>query len=351
MYDHSAKPDLVAPGTGSVSLSAKNSNLYEGNPNQRLGGAKKSGSYLPYLSLSGTSMAAPVVSGTVALMLQANPGLTPNLVKAMLQFTAQKYPNYNWLAQGAGFLNAHGAVQLAKYFASATPGSPYPSMIGWSRHISWGNYRVSGGVLTPGGSAWGLAVTHGDPTTPVGQPIVWGENCIDSCDNIVWGNNAVWGSDGDDNIVWGNTDDDNIVWGNSDTDNIVWGNGDDDNIVWGNSDDDNIVWGNDCGGADCDNIVWGNTDDDNIVWGNCDGDGCDNIVWGNDADDNIVWGNCEGDGCDNIVWGNDEGDNIVWGNGVGNVMFADSTAVVTTFDASVWTSLFQSSVSALGGGQ
>ena len=34
-------------------------------------------------------MAAPVVTGTVALMLQANPSLTPNAVKAILQYTAQ----------------------------------------------------------------------------------------------------------------------------------------------------------------------------------------------------------------------------------------------------------------------
>ena len=44
-------------------------------------------------------MAAPVVSGTVALMLQANPKLTPNLVKGILQYTAQVYPGYNALLQ------------------------------------------------------------------------------------------------------------------------------------------------------------------------------------------------------------------------------------------------------------
>ena len=53
-------------------------------------------------------MSAPVVSGTVALMLQANPSLTPNAVKAILQYTAEAYPGYDPLTEGAGFLNAKG---------------------------------------------------------------------------------------------------------------------------------------------------------------------------------------------------------------------------------------------------
>ena len=42
-------------------------------------------SHFAYMALSGTSTSAGVVSGTVALMLQANPSLTPNRVKAIHQ--------------------------------------------------------------------------------------------------------------------------------------------------------------------------------------------------------------------------------------------------------------------------
>src|SRR5262249_9096804 len=148
--------------------------------------------------LSGTSMSTPVVAGTVALMLQANPNLSPNLVKAILQFTAQWYPGYDALTQGAGFLNTRGAVRLAEYFRLAQRGSPYPSMNGWSRQIFWGNKRVSGGVLAPGGTAWYNDVTWGSVHTPAGTNIVWGDNCPESsCDNIVWGNNIVWGDASD----------------------------------------------------------------------------------------------------------------------------------------------------------
>src|SRR6185436_5928742 len=152
-FDYAAKPDLVAPGMGIISLADPLSSFYTSKTEFLLQG-KVSPGYTPYIALSGTSMATPVVAGTVALMLQANPSLTPNLVKAILQFTSQEYPGYDPLTQGTGFLNARGAVLLAEYFRNHLKGSPYPSMNGWSRQIFWGNKRVTGGVLTPGGTAW-----------------------------------------------------------------------------------------------------------------------------------------------------------------------------------------------------
>src|SRR5206468_494240 len=119
--DRAAKPDLVAPGVGTESLSAVGSTLYNSLSPYLLSGTVPT-SYLPYLSLSGTSMATPVVAGTVALMLQVNPSLTPNEVKAILMYTAQQRSAYNALTEGAGFLNTLGAVRLARFYASAQPG-------------------------------------------------------------------------------------------------------------------------------------------------------------------------------------------------------------------------------------
>ncbi len=314
--DFGAKPDIVAPGAGIVSLAVEGSTLYNTHPNMLVSGTRTT-SYMPYLSLSGTSMAAPVVAGAVAQMLQVNPALTPNAVKAILQYTAENRTEYNALTEGAGFLNAFGAVELARYFRVHPAGSRYPSSPFWSKSIIWGNHKLTGGVILPQASAWDDNIVWGTMTDSLGDNIVWGTSCGSdaTCDNIVWGTDVALDSTGD-----------NIVWGTAaalDGDNIVWGTFDDpgDNIVWGTSagDDDNIVWGTDCGGADCDNIVWGtatgNADNivwgtaaegDNIVWGtDCIADGtCDNIVWGTAADgDNIVWGTAAGSDSDNIVWG------------------------------------------------
>ncbi len=303
--DWGAKPDLVAPGRGTVSLSAPESEFYRTKLLSLLPGSIKTGTK-PYLSLSGTSMAAPVVSGTVAQMLQANPKLTPNAVKAILQYTAQQYKGYDALTEGAGFLNSVGAVRLARFYATAQGRQKPPTDEMWSKQIIWGSHRLTGGTLNPFASAFRATTT-------------WGAAKTDSNDNIVWGtsgdsDNIVWGTSGDDdNIVWGTTDDDNIVWGTdcggADCDNVIWGTTDQDNIVWGTAaTDDNIVWGT--AGLDADNIVWGTADtDDNIVWGTA--LDVDNIVWGTAAAGNIVWTT---DGADNIVWGTAlDADNIVWG--------------------------------------
>ncbi|MFC4410895.1 S8 family serine peptidase [Chungangia koreensis] len=69
--------------------------------------------YLPYYTtMSGTSMAAPHVAGVIALMLDANPELTPLQVKEILQQTATPMDVSQWEA-GAGYVNAYEAVMAA----------------------------------------------------------------------------------------------------------------------------------------------------------------------------------------------------------------------------------------------
>ena len=87
--DAAAKPDVLAPSVGIESLSVPGSTMYQSGAPYLLPGTVSSPE-LPYLSRSGTSMAAPVVAGTVALMMQVNPLLTPNAVKAILS-TPQKW--------------------------------------------------------------------------------------------------------------------------------------------------------------------------------------------------------------------------------------------------------------------
>jgi subtilisin family serine protease len=308
--DFQAKPDLVAPGVGIESIAEAGSTLWNTKPLMRLWGTVPTPAE-PYLSLTGTSMAAPVVSGTIALMLQANPALTPNLVKAILQYTAETHASFNGLTQGAGFLNARGAVDLARTVAggsapferapigigggtllelegSIDPSAPAAPETPWSGTLIWGNYRLSGGQIVATSSAWRTDVMWGSALTPDGKPVVWGTQCDGpsetECDPA-----APLGTG---NIVWGTS------CADTECENIVWGTG---------SEADNIVWGTECGGADCDNIVWGTA---------CEVNECDNIVWGTATEgDNIVWGTiAEGEG-DNIVWGTQllsDTEHIVW---------------------------------------
>jgi len=272
--DAAAKPDVLAPSVGIESLAAPGSTLYQWGTPYLLPGTVASPA-LPYLSLSGTSMAAPVVAGTVALMFQVNPQLTPNEVKAVLQYTAEVNAYADPLTQGAGFLNAKGAVQLAKYLGAPTTTS-YPSTTGWSRRLIWGNYLVKNGRLTQRASAWSTDVIWGSTTLSSGAPVEWGVFCANwSCSNVsgswAWtssARNVVWGTlcgGGDCTQTWslagvsGTSDGDTVVWGTTDNgETVVWGTIDDgETVVWGTADEgDTVVWGTGCSSDSCLPVIW-----------------------------------------------------------------------------------------------
>jgi len=111
-HDNLVKPDLVAPGNKIIDAAAEDNFLLRTNPSLDAGVSEADSRRMMFLN--GTSMATPMVAGAAALMLQANPTLTPNLVKAILMYTAQPLAGFNMLEQGAGQLNVEGAVRLAR---------------------------------------------------------------------------------------------------------------------------------------------------------------------------------------------------------------------------------------------
>ena len=139
--DGVAKPDLVAPGKNIIArLVNSNMGLAAAHPANKVAGGV-------YFRMSGTSMAAPMVSGAVALLLQDEPNLTPDQVKYRLTATANKaWGGYSAATAGAGYLDIRaattaGTTQSANTGRAAsqllTTGSdPVNSTVNWNS-VNW----------------------------------------------------------------------------------------------------------------------------------------------------------------------------------------------------------------------
>ena len=173
--DFGAKPDLVAPGTGTVSMAAPGQHLLLTKATSLAGASARRSK--PYLSLSGTSMAAPVVAGTVALMLQANPSLTPNLIKAILQYTSQLSPATT-RSPGRRLPQHTGAVRLAKFYKHGAVGQRMPMQSVLEPDASSGATTTERRLPQADGNAWGIEHRRGARRNNAGA--------IEG-DNIVWG--------------------------------------------------------------------------------------------------------------------------------------------------------------------
>ena len=162
------KPEVTAPGTDIISLlSARNAMLAIEHPEAVIN--------RNYFEMSGTSMAAPMVSGTIALMLEANPALTPNQIKSILVATDVPYKN---ITDSAGVINARRSVEIAKdakklselaQYDNTWPLSYYMvdsgATIDWEK-LSWGNVdwtKLSWGYADWAKLSWGaLYASLGD---------------------------------------------------------------------------------------------------------------------------------------------------------------------------------------------
>ncbi len=105
--DGFVKPDLVAPGQDIVSLLASDDmTLKLTLPLNSITGYNNR-----YFKMSGTSMASAVVAGSVALLLEDEPTLTPDQVKYRLTATARPFTvSQGSCATGAGYLDIYAAV-------------------------------------------------------------------------------------------------------------------------------------------------------------------------------------------------------------------------------------------------
>ncbi|MDD3243633.1 MAG: S8 family peptidase [Eubacteriales bacterium] len=86
------KPDLIAPGVDIISTAL---------PHRQMQSDTRKLGYADYTTMSGTSVATPVVSGMTALLLQQNPNWTPDQIKRYFMQNARRLQG-DYLSEGRG---------------------------------------------------------------------------------------------------------------------------------------------------------------------------------------------------------------------------------------------------------
>jgi serine protease AprX len=172
------KPDLLAPGDSLASLRSPLSFLDRWFPENRVGSTSHGAGDPEYFRLSGTSMAAAMVSGVAALMLSQEPGLTPDDLKARLMRSAEKGP-WGIFTQGAGSVDAMAALESGGAVLSSASARTLRDEL--TVHVL---------ESTPWGESTGLEDVYGAAS-------LWDASAV-------WDLEALWsdGSDADEQVVW-----------------------------------------------------------------------------------------------------------------------------------------------------
>jgi len=232
-YDLAVKPDVVAPGTRIVSLEAQGSYLARNYPSWHIAGNGRNA----YFRLTGTSMATAVVSGGVALLLDANPFMTPGQVKVALQMGATFMPNGGLVAAGTGSVNFPQSQKVATTGLVASLLNTVDKLLGTSSGATFRDTgtmidRIYGrtGLRLLGLLDLGVLFVQADSSESGVLNLLGLNNPIAQtpANHLVWGDVAGWTNDY--HLVWGDSiqspSGQHLVWGDSehtDSNHLVWG--------------------------------------------------------------------------------------------------------------------------------
>ena len=231
-FDFNVKPDVVAPGTRVVSAEAAGSYIALKYPAWHVAGSGRNS----YGRLTGTSMSTAVVSGGVALLLQAEPQLSPAQVKLLIQTGARFIPSAGLIGAGTGSVDFAQTMRIADAGLVQNLLGAVTNLLGLSTGASFVDrgtlvdrlYDRTGlrllALLDLGGLLAGADYAEPGVLSLLGQSNPMGQTAPN---HLVWGDYAEWTSAY--YIAWGTpmqepASGQHLVWGDmSDGDHLVWG--------------------------------------------------------------------------------------------------------------------------------
>ena len=200
-----AKPDLVTSGRSVVSLAAPGSTIYDENPSARIG----SGNFVG----SGTSFSTAITSGAAALVLSANPTLTPDELKARLLGTTSPGPVGNPFVDGHGAMNAYAAATAGQMNLSQSVAGTALTLLGATVSLSpVGSFADSWNASLWSGVSWSQG-SAGGPTGNGPNGSAWNGS---AWNGFAWSSRA-WNDGGWASAAW-----DGQTWQGSAWDGSAW---------------------------------------------------------------------------------------------------------------------------------
>jgi serine protease AprX len=233
--DGFAKPELGAPGRMLNAPVPGASTLKHEFPDRQVGPG--------YMWMSGTSFAAPIVSGTAADLLALNPTWTPDQIKGALMVSAQPYASGTaQFPLGVGIVNGAAATVVdppnpnaaLEQFVKTDPvtglrvfDQPSWAAAAWAS-AAWGSAAWASAAW--GSAAWGSAAW---------ASAAWASAAWASASSAAaaWGS-AAWGSSSSGTAAWGSAAWGSSSSGSSSSGSAAWGSAASGSAAWGSA-----AWG------------------------------------------------------------------------------------------------------------